>query len=141
MINKAIIIGNMTKDPELKTLPSGASVANFSIATNETWNDKTSGQKQTKTEFHNIVVFGKQAENLAQYTSKGSKLYVEGKLQTRSYDKKDGTKAYTTEILANEIKYLSTNKEINDALKSTDGIQQDYNISTDTNFASDEIPF
>lgn len=139
MINKAIIIGSLGKDPETKTLPSGQSVTNFSVATSEVWNDKASGQKQTKTEWHNIVVFGKQAENCAKFLSKGSKVFIEGKIQTRSWDDKSGVKRYTTEINASDVKFLSNNKDVNDALKSTDGAE--YEVKTDVNFASEDIPF
>jgi len=141
MINKVLLIGNMTKDVELKTLPTGSSVANFGVATNETWNDKASGEKQVKTEYHNIVLFGKQAENLSKYTSKGSKLFIEGKLQTRSWEDKDGNKRYTTEIIAANVQYLSTNKDVNKALHQADDSQSEYQVKTDVNYASDEIPF
>lgn len=141
MINKAIIIGNMTKDPELKNLPAGTAVANFGVATNEKWNDKATGEKREKVEYHNIVVFGKQAENVSRFTSKGSKVYVEGKLQTRSWEDKEGNKRYTTEILANDVKFLSNNKEVNNALKEAGNKQQDFEVSTNANFAGEDIPF
>lgn len=102
-INKAIIIGKITKDIELKSLPSGTSVASFSVATNESYKDKD-GNKQEKAEFHNIVVFGKQAENVSHYMKKGSEIYVEGKIQTRSWEQ-DGVKKYRTEIVANNIQF------------------------------------
>ncbi|KKW00238.1 MAG: Single-stranded DNA-binding protein [Parcubacteria group bacterium GW2011_GWA2_48_9] len=103
--NRAIIIGNITKDPELKALPSGGSVCNFSIATNRTWMDKTSGKKQEAVEFHNVVVFGRMADNVAQYIRKGSQLLVEGRIQTRSWEGKDGKKNYRTEIVAESIQF------------------------------------
>jgi single-strand DNA-binding protein len=140
MLNKALIIGSLGKDPELKHLPSGGSVVNFSVATKEVWNDKASGKKQEKTEWHNIVVFGKQAENCAKFLSKGSRVFVEGKIQTRSWDDKDGNKRYTTEINASDVKFLTTNKDVNDTLKSTDDAKE-YEVKTDTNFANDDIPF
>ena len=90
-INKVIIIGNVGNDPEVKRIDNGNAVANFSIATSETWKDKDSGQKQEKTEWHRIVVWGRLAEIIEQYVKKGSKLYLEGKLQTRSYEQ-DGAK-------------------------------------------------
>jgi single-strand DNA-binding protein len=141
MINKAIVIGNMTKDPELKNLPAGTAVVNFGVATNEKWNDKATGEKREKVEYHNIVVFGKQAENVNRFTAKGSKVYVEGKLQTRSWEDKEGNKRYTTEIIANDVKFLSSNKEVNNALKNAEGKQQEYSVKTDSEFASDDIPF
>jgi len=103
--NRAIIIGNITKDPELKALPSGGSVCNFSIATNRTWTDKASGKKQEAVEFHNVVVFGRMADNVAQYIRKGSQLLVEGRIQTRSWEGKDGKKNYRTEIVAESIQF------------------------------------
>ena len=103
--NRGIIIGNITKDPELKALPSGGSVCNFSIATNRTWMDKTSGKKQEAVEFHNVVVFGRMADNVAQYIRKGSQLLVEGRIQTRSWEGKDGKKNYRTEIVAESIQF------------------------------------
>lgn len=103
-LNKAIIIGNLTRDPELKSLPSGMSVASFSIATNRVWKDKN-GAKQESADFHNIVVFGKQAESCASYLKKGQKVLVEGRLQTRSWDAADGKKMYRTEILAERVQF------------------------------------
>lgn len=106
-INKAILIGNLTRDPELKAIPSGSKVCTFSIATNETYKD-SHGVKQEKVEFHNVVVWGKTAENVAQYMKKGSQVYVEGKLQTRAWDDKDsGKKMYRTEILAIIVQFGS----------------------------------
>lgn len=102
-INKATIYGNLTRDPELKALPSGQSVVNFSVATNKTWKDK-SGEKQEQVEYHNIVAFGKTAEVINQYCKKGDGIYVEGSIQTRSWEK-DGTKLYKTEILADSFQF------------------------------------
>jgi len=103
-LNKAIIIGNLTRDPELKTLPSGAAVCSFSLATNRVWKDKD-GAKQESTEYHNIVVFGRQAETSAQFLKKGQSVLVEGRIQTRSWDDKDGTKKYRTEIVADRVQF------------------------------------
>ena len=104
-INKAMIYGNLTKDPELKTLPSGISVASFSIATNRTWKDK-SGAKQESVDYHNVVAFGKTAELIKQYMHKGSGLFVEGRIQTRSWeDKNSGGKRYTTEIVVENMQF------------------------------------
>src|SRR3954465_15655317 len=102
--NKAIIIGNVTRDPELKALPSGAKVCSFSIATNRVWKDQ-SGAKKEQSDFHNIVVFGRQAETVAQYVKKGSMLLVEGRIQTRSWDGADGQKRYRTEIVADRVQF------------------------------------
>ena len=103
-LNKAMIIGNLTQDPELKSLPSGVQVANFSIATNRQYTDKD-GNKQEQTEFHNIVVFGRQAETSSQYLNKGQQAYVEGRLQTRSWEGQDGNKKYRTEIIAERVQF------------------------------------
>lgn len=103
-INKAIVFGNLTRDPELKSLPSGIKVCSLSLATNRTWKDKN-GARQEAVDYHNVVVFGKQAETSAQYLKKGSSLFVEGRLQTRSWDATDGTKKYRTEIIADRIQF------------------------------------
>ena len=103
-INKALIYGNLTRDPEMKSLPSGIAVTSFSVATNRVYKDKN-GAKQESTDFHNIVAFGRQAETVHQYLRKGSGVYVEGRIQTRSWDDKDGTKKYRTEIVADTIQF------------------------------------
>jgi single-strand DNA-binding protein len=104
-VNKVIIIGNLGANPELKYLPSGQAVCEMRVATNETFNDKQ-GQRQERTEWHRIVVWGKTAENCAKYLEKGRQVYVEGRLQTRSWDDKEGNKRYTTEIVANQVVFL-----------------------------------
>lgn len=98
-VNRAIIIGNVGKQPELRTMQDGKKVANFSIATSETWKDKSSGEKKEKTEWHRIVVFGNLAEIVEKYVHKGSKVYVSGSIQTRKWTDKDGAEKYTTEIV------------------------------------------
>lgn len=103
-LNKVMLIGNLTRDPELKALPSGTQVATIGLATNRTWRDKN-GAKQEDTQFHNVVAFGKQAELIAQYLRKGSSLYLEGRLQTRSWDDKDGSKKYRTEIVLDAFQF------------------------------------
>ena len=104
-VNKVILIGNLGKDPEVRYTPSGQAVANFNIATNESWTDK-SGQKQERTEWHRIVVWGKVAELCGEYLSKGRQVYLEGKLQTREWNNKEGVKQYTTEVVANQVTFL-----------------------------------
>jgi len=101
-LNKVQLIGRLTRDPEVRTTPSGQTVATVGLATNRTWNDK-SGQKQEKTEFHNIVVWGRLAEIVGQYMSKGQEAYFEGRLETRSYTGKDGVERRTTEIIAENM--------------------------------------
>ena len=103
-INKAFIFGNLTRDPELRSLPSGQAVANFAVATNSQWRDKD-GNKKENTEFHNVVTFGKQAELVSQYLRKGGSVFVEGRLQTRSWDDASGAKKYRTEIVADKIQF------------------------------------
>ncbi len=97
-LNKVFLIGNLTRDPELKALPNGNKVASLSMATNRTWKDQQ-GAKQEAVEYHNVVAFGKQAEVIAQWCKKGGSLYVEGRIQTRSWDAQDGQKKYRTEIV------------------------------------------
>jgi single-strand DNA-binding protein len=104
-LNKAIIIGNLTRDPELKSLPSGIKVCSFSVATNRVWKDKN-GAKQESADYHNIVVFGRQAETVSQYMKKGNSILVEGRMQTRSWDDKNsGEKKYRTEIIADRVQF------------------------------------
>lgn len=103
-LNKAFIIGNLTRDPELKSLPSGSHVASFGVATNRVWKD-AQGQKKEEAEFHNIVVFGKQAETVSQYLTKGSSVLIEGRIQTRTWDAQDGTKRNKTEIVADRVQF------------------------------------
>ena len=103
-INKAMLFGNLTRDPELRALPSGMNVVNFSIATNRTYKDRD-GKKQEQTDFHNVVVFGRQADVVNQYLKKGSSVFVEGRMQTRSWDGKDGEKKYRTEIVADRVQF------------------------------------
>ena len=104
-LNKAIVIGNLTRDPELRSLPSGIKVCTFSLATNRVWKDKN-GAKQESADYHNVVVFGRQAETVAQYMKKGSSILVEGRMQTRSWDDKtSGEKKYRTEIVADRTQF------------------------------------
>jgi single-strand DNA-binding protein len=104
-VNKVILVGRLGQNPEVRYTPSGAAVANFSVATNENWTDK-SGQKQERTEWHRIVVWGKLAELCSQYLSKGRQAYLEGRLQTREWQDKDGNKKYTTEVHAQTVQFL-----------------------------------
>ncbi|MDP3970743.1 MAG: single-stranded DNA-binding protein [bacterium] len=106
-LNKVMIIGRITKDPEVRTITSGQTVASFSIATNRQWKDQ-SGQKQEKAEFHNVVAWRKLAEIIQQYVKKGSKIYIEGRLETRSWDDPQGVKKYRTEIVADNMIMLDS---------------------------------
>ena len=153
-VNKVILLGRLGQDPELKYTPSGTSVCNFSIATTESWSDK-SGQKQERTEWHRIVVWGKLGELCNQYLAKGRQAFIEGTLQTRSWDDKQGQKRYTTEINAKSVQFVGgpsaervdsqprsnnmNNQNDNDGPNNYQA--SDYDIPTDTNFTADDIPF
>ncbi|MEE8112678.1 MAG: single-stranded DNA-binding protein [Acidobacteriota bacterium] len=134
-VNKVILVGNLGRDPEVRTTASGIRVANFPIATSSTWTDKND-QKQEKTEWHRIVVWGKQAEICERYLVKGKQVYVEGSLQTRSWDDRSGNKRYTTEVKAVRILMLgkpdSSTREAGPAAASP---------PTDSEFTDDDIPF
>lgn len=134
-INKVQIYGNITRDPELKALPSGSNVCSFSVATNRTYK-KNDGTKAEDAQFHNVVAFGKTAELIAQYMRKGSTIYVEGRLQTRSWETKDGGKRYTTEIIAENMQFGPRSSRQDDAV-SDDSSQDDPGAEID----SEDIPF
>lgn len=105
-INKVILIGNLGRDPELRYMPSGGAVVNITLATSESWKDKSSGESKERTEWHNVVFFNKLAEIVAQYLKKGSRVYVEGALRTRKWQDKDGQDRYSTEVVANDMQML-----------------------------------
>ena len=105
-INKVIIVGNLGADPDSRAMPSGNAVTNISVATSESWNDRDTGEKQEKTEWHRVVFFNRLAEIAAQYLKKGSQVYVEGKLQTRKWEDKEGNERWTTEVVANQMQML-----------------------------------
>ncbi len=109
-VNKVILIGRLGQNPEVRHTPSGQSVANFTLATNESWTDKQ-GQKQERTEWHRVVVWGKLADLCGQYLSKGRQCFIEGKLQTRQWQDKDGQTKYTTEVLASTVQFLGGNAQ------------------------------
>ena len=110
-VNKAIIIGRLGNDPEMRYMPSGEAVANLSIATSESWTDKNTGEKREKTEWHRVVAFRKLAEIIGQYCKKGDQIYIEGKLQTRKWSDKNGQDHYTTEIIADQIQMLGSKED------------------------------
>ncbi len=107
-VNKVILVGNLGRDPEVRYSPNGSAVANCTLATTESWKDKTSGEKQEKTEWHRVVFFGRLAEIVGEYLKKGAQIYVEGRLQTRKWQDKEGKDRYTTEIVANEMQMLGS---------------------------------
>lgn len=138
-LNKAFVFGNLTRDPELKSLPSGIQVASFSIATNRTWKDKN-GQKQDSADYHNIVVFGKQAETIAQYVRKGSSLFIEGRMQTRSWDGPDGKKNYRTEIIAENFQFGPKSGGSEGGYKASNGAPRSSDNSSSSNKADSAAP-
>ncbi len=107
-VNKVILVGNLGRDPEVRYSPNGQAVANATIATSESWKDKTTREKQERTEWHRLVFFGRLAEIAGEYLKKGSQIYVEGRLQTRKWQDKDGNDRYTTEIVANDMQMLGS---------------------------------
>lgn len=134
-LNKVFLIGNLTRDPELKALPSGTSVVNFAIATNRVWkNDK--GEKQEDVQFHNIVCFGKQAEVIKQYMMKGSMILIEGRIQTRSWDAQDGSKKYMTEIVAESFQFGPKGAGQAGGARSTSAPKKDE----DVDYSKEEMP-
>jgi single-strand DNA-binding protein len=130
-INKCIILGHLGQDPEVRHMPSGGAVTNVSVATSETWKDKNTGQQESRTDWHRIVFFNKLAEIAGQYLKKGSKVYIEGALRTRTWDK-DGEKRYTTEIVASEMQMLDSKSE---------GVSGASNNAQTTPEFDDDIPF
>lgn len=140
-VNKVIIIGNLGQDPEKRVTGTGQSVTTFSVATNERWLDK-GGQKQERTEWHRIVVWGTQGDNCAQYLSKGRPVYVEGRLQTREWNDKDGNKRHTTEIVAQKVQFLGSNPNQSDRQQDSSATNTDQTPELDmTNGTGSDIPF
>ena len=143
-INKAIIIGNLTRDPDVRFMPNSDAVCNFSIATSETWKDKA-GVKQEKAEFHNIVMYRKLAEIAGEYLKKGSPVYIEGRLQTRKWQTKEGQDRYTTEIIADQMQMLGSKAQSNDAddastQSAKNNAPKTYDGMSETEF-DEQIPF
>lgn len=144
-LNKATIIGNLTRDPEMKALPSGSKVTNFSVATNRTWYNEAK-EKQEAVEYHNVVAFGKQAETIAQYMKKGSQILVEGRLQTRSWEA-DGVKKYSTEIVLEQFQFGAKSEKKEEVVtpeqadKKFEEMTKDDNYPADDSIDPDSIPF
>lgn len=134
-LNKVMIIGRLGQDPELKFTTSGAAVCNFSLATSDTWTDK-SGQKQEKTEWHRVVAWGKLAELCNKYLSKGRQAFIEGSLETRSWEDQNGQKKYMTEVNCKNVQFLGGNGSTKE---DTGEASNSQNI--DANFTADDIPF
>jgi single-strand DNA-binding protein len=138
-VNKVILVGNLGRDAELRYTPGGAAVATLNLATTEVWNDK-SGQRQEKTEWHRVVLWGKQAETLAEYLVKGKQIYAEGRLQTRQWDDKDGNKRYTTEIRGDRIVLLGGGRGA-PAARGEAAVDQPAAEPAATELTDDDIPF
>ena len=141
-VNKVILVGNLGQKPEIRYTQTNTAVATLSIATSESWKDKDSGEQREKTEWHRVVFFGKLAEIAEQYLGKGSQLYIEGKLQTRKWQDKDGNDKYTTEILGNEMNMLGGRQSSNDSgeFDQSQPVSQTAQ-SPDTQISEEDIPF
>lgn len=140
-VNKVILVGRLGADPDLKTVGQGQSVARLSLATSENWTSKD-GQKQERTEWHRIVVWGKQAENCSKHLSKGRQIYVEGRLQTRQWEDQQGQKRYTTEIIATTVQFLSAPTHANSSNDQYAANQGSQDFGPEPSFdTADEIPF
>ncbi len=135
-LNRAQLLGNLTRDPELRSTPAGTSVCSFTVATNHAWVDQT-GQKKEKAEFHNIVAWGKLAEIVSNYLHKGDKVFLEGRIQTRDWEGEDGKKNYKTEIIADNVIMLPKNRPMNS--DDLSNMQQNTNQSSPSAENSDEI--
>ena len=141
-VNKVILVGNLGQKPDMKYTQSNTAVANLSLATSESWKDKDSGDLKTKTEWHRVVYFGKLAEIAEQYLDKGSQLYVEGKLQTRKWQDKEGNDRYTTEILGNEMNMLGGRQSSDDGGAYDQSQTTSQNTqSEDSKISEEDIPF
>ncbi len=137
-LNKATIIGNITRDPELKSLPSGIKVCSFTVATNRTWKDKD-GQRQESADYHNVVVFGKQGDSVAQYMKKGSQILVEGRIQTRSWDDKTtGEKKYRTEIVADNIQFGNKSTKT-ETVAPKEEKEKEIHVPSDVEYPTEDI--
>ncbi|MBU4421132.1 MAG: single-stranded DNA-binding protein [Proteobacteria bacterium] len=139
-INKVILIGRLGRDPEVRYTPDGAAVANFSIATSEEWKDKATGEKKERTEWHRIVAFRKLGEICGEYLSKGKQVYVEGRLQTRSWEK-DGVTRYTTEIVASDVQFLGGRDSANSDESPLSSQASDTSVPSGSDKIDDDIPF
>ena len=140
-INKVIIVGNLGQDPETRYMPSGSAVTNFTVATNESWKDKQSGEQKDRTEWHRVAMFGRLAEVAAEYLRKGSQVYIEGKLRTRKWQDRDGKDRYTTEIIADEMQMLGGRGGGGSAPMSTDSAPASAPPQPPADDFDDDIPF
>jgi single-strand DNA-binding protein len=139
-VNKVILVGNLGRDAEVRFTPGGQAVATLNLATTEQWNDRE-GQRQEKTEWHRVVLWGKQAETLNQYLQKGKQIYIEGRLQTRQWDDKDGNKRYTTEIRGDRVVLLSGGGGGGQRFQRESGPAQPEPMDVGPELSEDDIPF
>ncbi len=146
-VNKAIIVGNLGRDPEIRYMPNGDAVANIAVATTESWKDKNTGEKKELTEWHRVTFYRKLAEVVGQYLKKGSAVYLEGKLQTRKWTDKEGVERYTTEIIADTMQMLGGRPDAPEGQSQQERPaqqgkqQQKQQHSTPDQFMDDDIPF
>ena len=142
-VNKVILVGNLGQKPDMKYTQSNTAVANLSLATSESWKDKDSGDLKTKTEWHRVVYFGKLAEIAEQYLDKGSKVYVEGKLQTRKWQDKAGNDRYTTEVLGQELTMLDSRGDSSgSSFENNNSTMSEEDVNQDNGeFSEEDIPF
>ncbi len=136
-VNKVILVGRLGRDPEVRYTPSGVAVANFSMATSEEWKDKDSGEKKERTEWHRIVAWRRLGEICGEYLRKGSQIYIEGKLQTRDWEDRDGNKRYTTEIVAQSMQMLDSPAREGKAQSE----EERYPVEEPISIPEDDIPF
>lgn len=144
MLNKVMLIGRLGADPELRQTSSGTSVCEMRMATNESWFDKNANERKERTEWHRIIVWGRSGENCAKYLSKGSQAYVEGRIQTREWQDQSGNKRYTTEVVANNVQFLSTRGGGGGGGYDAPPPPSDADMpagGSDGSFSDDEIPF
>lgn len=142
-VNKVILVGNLGQDPETRYMPSGSAVTNLRIATSEQWKDKQTGERQEKTEWHSVAMFGRLAEVAAEYLRKGSQVYIEGRLQTRKWQDKQGNDRYTTEIVANDMQMLGGRGGTAPMMSESPsrGAAQPAPASSGSDDFDDDIPF
>ena len=140
-VNKVIVVGRLGSDPDTRYMPSGSAVTNVSVATSESWKDKESGEKQEKTEWHRVVFFNRLAEIASEYLKKGSQIYVEGRLQTRKREDKEGKERWTTEIVANQMQMLGERMSSGSSSNNQSSSKNTNNNEFANDDFDDDIPF
>ncbi len=140
-INKVILVGRLGRDPEVRYTPDGTAVANFTIATSEEWKDKATGEKKERTEWHRIVAWRRLGEICGEYLSKGKQVYIEGRIQTREWEDRDGNRRFTTEIVASDVQFLGGREPMDTARPPAEPPAPDFSGSSDSEATDDDIPF